>query len=391
MTTRRPAPDLAAAQESAARPPARLSDRALGAFSEWQGTDGDAVANLSGAVMQAIGLSPRRYGLLPATGADAATQALVDAAVQSYKTRTRRQPHVIAAANSSAATLEHLYRLADARECALTVLHDPRAAPQVSADALARTLRHSTCLVTVPAADRDSGATNDLWALAAAVSTTCAANGWKLTPLHVDAGWLFGRWKYRPPDLAACSLDFRLMGGGDAGALLIEKSFARSYELRAEPSSPGGRALAGALAAVGELDRRSDEAGNAQVLRGLAMGALGVTRRGYPSTRQADAEDAADAQPGGTIFVWGATAEDSPPYALAVGVLRRPPWEAGQLQEQMRRRGVGVEMLTDKRASTLCLPSPVMVLRFEPGALGTGEAVRKYIEALVDCTRASPQ
>ena len=66
----------------------------------------------------------------------------------------------------------------------------------------------------------------------------------------------------------ACSFS-RPIGGGDAGALLPDKSFEKAYGLwlRPAPSPPGGRALAGALAAVSELGRRSDEAGNAQPLR----------------------------------------------------------------------------------------------------------------------------
>ncbi|MFA6166947.1 MAG: aminotransferase class V-fold PLP-dependent enzyme [Gemmatimonadaceae bacterium] len=198
-------------------------------------TDSEDARRLVEAFRQEIavwcGFERTAYDVVFTSGASESNAMIVTGAVRAYASRTGRMPHVVVSAAEHVSVLLCARRLAREKMCQLTVLDVGRAGAAdlglVTPAALHAALRPNTCLISIVAAARDTGALNDLKALARVART---AN----VPFHSDAAQLFGRAHLRPGALGldAFSATFHKLGGPPGvGVLVVSRRLVLGYDL----------------------------------------------------------------------------------------------------------------------------------------------------------------
>jgi cysteine desulfurase len=199
---------------------------------------GNAAANhASGRAAQAL-IVHARAQVAALLGADPADIVFTSGATESNNlaiTGTARaaqlrggQPHVITLATEHKSLLEPVRALA-AQGIATTVLR-PDAEGLLQPEALAAALRPGTCLVSLLQVNNETGAVQDIPALA----RVCAGQG---VPLHVDAAQGAGKLPLDLEDLALVSFTAHKLGGPQGiGALYV----APAHRGRIAPQLLGG-------------------------------------------------------------------------------------------------------------------------------------------------------
>ncbi|NBQ44027.1 MAG: aminotransferase class V-fold PLP-dependent enzyme, partial [Mycobacteriaceae bacterium] len=137
---------------------------------------------------------PNAYAVVFTSGASESNCHIVTSAVRSYAAKTGRLPHVITSAAEHKSLLACCERLASERLCQLTILPVGRAGPGLGAvdpAAVAAALRPNTCLVSIMAANNETGVLSNLREISKAVRKA-------RVPLHSDAVQLFGKSAVRP-------------------------------------------------------------------------------------------------------------------------------------------------------------------------------------------------
>lgn len=174
---------------------------------------------------------PNAFAIIFNSGASESNCHIVTSAVRSYAAKTKKLPHLITSAAEHKSLLSCCVRLEKEKLCQLTIL--PVGSPgsknlgSVDPNDLARAIRPNTCLVSIMAANNETGILNNLREMS---KTTKKAH----IPFHTDAVQLFGKSAVRPILLGidAFSASFHKLGGPPGvGILVIKKSLIDGYDL----------------------------------------------------------------------------------------------------------------------------------------------------------------
>jgi cysteine desulfurase len=358
---------------------------------------------------------PQAYDVHFTSGGAESNALVLTGAVRSFAAKTKRMPHVVTSAADHPSVLDCCAQLEADRMCQLTVLAAPGG--RVDPEALRRALRPSTCLVSILAASGDTGAANDLRALAQ------VARGAQV-PFHSDAAQVFGRLPLRARALGldAFSLSAHKFGGPPGvGALVVRRAFADGYGLRPQVFRGGTDNTPGLAATLAALQAAADaRGGKNERLRKLCAAirtALAARLRCFeaaehppdplpsidggitpaPAPRRGSAvacRAIADADATGAALVfWVSPGDDAAlPNTLALAV-RQAGFCARAARAALERRGVIVGALVPGVADALGLPAALRagVIRVSQGDAATTADVRRFIVeflAIVDGAEA---
>ena len=177
---------------------------------------------------------PRGYTLIFTSGGSEGNSHILTATARAYAARTGKLPHIITSAAEHKSVLSCCLRLAQDKMIQLSVLpvrkvgkNSGGQAGTVDPEELRRSLRTNTCLVSIMAANNDTGAINDVRTLGAIAHS-------RQIPFHTDAVQLFGKSIIRPVDL---NLDgftasfHKLHGPSGVGLLALKNDFIEGYGL----------------------------------------------------------------------------------------------------------------------------------------------------------------
>jgi len=204
-----------------------------------------------------------RYYVVFTSGASESNCAVITGAVRSFTATTGILPHVITSNREHASVRTACDHLVAENLCTHTMLRETTVA------ALKAALRLNTCIVSIIAADPDTGAFADVRGLAAVAHAA-------RVPFHTDAAQLYGRSAFRPAALGidAASFSFHKIGGvPGVGALIIRQAFVFGFGIAPMIGGPENRGLRGgtenvpALAAAFAAARLADSDRPARIAR----------------------------------------------------------------------------------------------------------------------------
>ena len=317
---------------------------------------------------------PKEYRVVFTSGAAEANSFIITSAVRAYTARTGYLPHVATSAAEHPSVLGCCRGLAADKLCQHTEIPVATDGPRrgtVSVEALEEALRVNTCLVSITAANHETGARNDLRELSRIAHAA-------QVPFHTDAAQVFGRCEFRPLFLGAdaFSVSFRkLHAPPGTGALVLRQSLISGYQL--PPLIYGGAGPAGSAESL---------RGGAENLPGLAAATVALraamTGLAERSARVAGLRDRIWAALCARLPCFPVDAHPpDPPASIDGGITPAPPArhrgtpEAVKALAESEKRGTPVVFrIGDAAAST---PGHLLLaVRLR----GTPEAVRAELE-----------
>jgi len=182
------------------------------------------------------------FDIIFTSGAAESNSHIITSAVQSYTNKTRGIPHIIISAVESESIQLCAAQLRRERRCQLTVIPvcDDGA---ISPTTLHESVRTNTCLISICAANGETGIINN-------IRTLSQSPRLSHIPFHTDASQMFGRSAVRPAALGvdAFTAEFQHIGGPPGvGILVVRSSVVEGYNLSPIISGVGDSLRGGAL------------------------------------------------------------------------------------------------------------------------------------------------
>lgn len=205
-----------------------------------------AIATESGFELE----GPHGFTLIFTSGGSEGNNHVLCATARAYAAKTKKLPHIITSAADHRSVLACCLQLAQDRLIQLTVLPVRGAGVRlgntigtVDPRELRRAIRPNTCLVSIIAANPETGAINDLRALGEIAHE-------RQIPFHSDTVQLFGKSSVRPSGLSldAFTVSFhKFHGPPGVGILALRNDFVEGYGLKAHICGPQNENLRGGI------------------------------------------------------------------------------------------------------------------------------------------------
>ncbi len=182
-------------------------------------------------IARQFGFSPEEFVVLFTSGASEANTSILSMATRAYAKKKNVQPHVIVSAVEHDSIMEWEKAMQEER-IGTTVLEvgvSSYCFSRVDPLSLKSALRGNTCIVSIMGSNNETGAINDLKALAAIAHE-------RRVPFHSDVVQLIPREEFNVNYLGldAFSFSFHKIGGPvGCGILAIRKTFVEGYDLKA--------------------------------------------------------------------------------------------------------------------------------------------------------------
>jgi cysteine desulfurase len=173
---------------------------------------------------------PEGYTIYFTSGASSANNNIIVAAVRGFAYKTKLQPHIITSAVEHKSILECCTQLAREKLCQLTIIPVNKTSElrgTVNMQAIQKAIKKNTCLITVMAANHETGSINNLQEISKIAHH-------HHIPFHSDIAQLYGKSIFLPRQLNidAFSVSFhKLHGPPGIGFLCVKNIFLEGYNL----------------------------------------------------------------------------------------------------------------------------------------------------------------
>ncbi|MCK9607567.1 MAG: aminotransferase class V-fold PLP-dependent enzyme [Methylomonas sp.] len=183
---------------------------------------------------QTIGeIAPNLYKVIFTSCGSESNCFIIRCTIEAFTLRTHVIPHVIVSAIEHKSIIALVEQLERCGYCTVSRIL-PKMSGHILAEDVAREIRPNTCLVSIQHANNETGAINDIAAIA-------AVSHKMRVPFHSDIVQSYGK---IPINLVKSGIDtvsisfHKVHGAPGLGALVIKEQFLCGYHL--EPLSPGG-------------------------------------------------------------------------------------------------------------------------------------------------------
>tara|TARA_B110000908_G_C10267723_1_gene466216 strand:- start:9016 stop:10266 length:1251 start_codon:yes stop_codon:yes gene_type:complete len=171
------------------------------------------------------------YDIIFTSGGSESNTWIITSAVRSYMRLTNKRPHVITS-NVEHDNIMMMMKNLEAEDVDVTYVPVQKSGPglgSVDPEDVFKAIRPNTCIITIMAANNETGIRNDIKAIGYVAKN-------KKIPFFTDAVQVFGKEPIRPDDnnITAFSGSFhKLHGPTGTGVAIVKKSFIKGYQLKA--------------------------------------------------------------------------------------------------------------------------------------------------------------
>jgi len=183
-------------------------------------------------IATSCGFEPNVYSIIFTSGASESNSMIITSAVRGYLKRTGKKPHIVTSEIEHKSILMCCQQLVDEGLADMTLVKPVTAGPKygtVDPGDVALAIQANTCIVSIMAANNETGAINDIAAIGRVSHNAGVA-------FHTDAVQLFGKYLVFPDSQSvdAFSVSFhKLHGPPGVGILVVKNRFIDGYELPA--------------------------------------------------------------------------------------------------------------------------------------------------------------
>jgi len=171
-------------------------------------------------------INPAKYKIIFTSGASESNCMVISGIIDSYKSISGRQPHIVISAIEHKSILEQVHAY-EAKGCLTATYVNPTASGHINPKDISAAITPSTCLVCVMHANNETGAINNIKEIGKIAHDLNV-------PFHCDAVQTFGKFPINPirDNVDSFSISFhKFHGPPGVGALVIKQQLLFGYKI----------------------------------------------------------------------------------------------------------------------------------------------------------------